>query len=299
MTNKSIPSAQEKFIIFIHIQKTAGLSIQRMIRRRYGQSIFKRIANKIILRKNTASTPIDLKGTMLSCKFYDRYFMGHFCYGVHEFLPQPSTYITFLREPISRLLSLYYYSQSNKTAYYHKQAVNASMEQFFFKSNLMELDNGILRFIVGDANDLFINRTPLGQCSRSMLEQAKENIINHFAFIGFSERFDESVLLLKNKLGWKNSFYLKRNISTKNKNHHNIDPFIIEELRKRNSLDIELYKFALVRFEQEIHFLGDYFKNELQLFQTQNGIYNKFALPLYNKYDYLKAIVNGKQERPI
>ncbi|WP_353930095.1 sulfotransferase family 2 domain-containing protein [Okeanomitos corallinicola TIOX110] len=289
----------EKFIIFIHIQKTAGLSVQKMIRRRYGSSFFQRIANKVDTKINRVSPPKSLKEKMLSCQFSDCYFMGHFCYGVHEFLPQPSKYITFLREPISRLLSLYFYSKANTTAYYHKQAVNATMEEFFFKSHLMELDNGILRFIVGDQNNLFINRTPVGKFDVSMLEQAQENIINHFECVGFSERFDESVLLLKNKLGWKNSYYLKRNISAKSKNKENINPALIEELKSKNSLDIKLYQFAMEKFEQEINSLGSPFQNELQVFRKNNEIYNQFALPIYNQYDYLKAIINGNKERPI
>ncbi|WP_255348285.1 sulfotransferase family 2 domain-containing protein [Halothece sp. PCC 7418] len=196
------------------MQKTAGITLQRMLRSRYGPHLLQRTKNLIQEKLNSSPDPVSLKKRLSSITMQDQYFMGHFCYGIHKFLPYPYTYITFLREPISRLLSLYRYSKLNSSAYYHGLARNASPKEFFFESNLMELDNGMLRFILGnppDYGDLFINRTPVGKCNEDMLKQAKQNIENEFSFVGIVEKFDESVLLLKKQLNWKNPYYLRRN----------------------------------------------------------------------------------------
>lgn len=38
---------------------------------------------------------------------------------------------------------------------------------------------------------------PFGKVTREMLEQAKENLMCHFKVIGLTERFDESMMLLR------------------------------------------------------------------------------------------------------
>lgn len=286
---------EKKFIIYLHIPKAAGMTVQRMIRRRYGSNLFQRSVNLIKGSKN-----LKFKDAVLSKTMKDRFFMGHFCYGIHHFLPHPYTYITFLREPISRLLSLYKYSRSNEGSYYHGLARNVSPEDFFFKSNLMELDNGMLRFIVGknpDLNDMFLNRTRLGECNQEMLNTAKQHIDKEFSFVGIVEKFDESVVLLKKVLGWKNAYYLKRNTSSQHhtyqSNHFKFTDELVEKLQEKNQLDLELYQFAKERFERYVNSLGDNFTKEVTEFQKNNANYNRMVLPLYNKYDSLKTLVKG------
>lgn len=294
-----IEKSSQKFIIFLHIQKTAGMTVQRMIRRRYGSNIFQRTLNLTKQKLNlNSSPPKSGKELLLSKTMEDRYFMGHFCYGVHNFLPHPYTYITFLREPISRLLSLYKYSRFDPSSYYHGLARNASPEEFFFQSNLMELDNGMLRFIVGketDYNDLFINRTPIGKCNEKMLEIAQKHLIQDFDFVGIVERFDESVILLKRVFGWNNAYYLKRNTASK-LDQVDFNQDLIDRLREKNKLDIALYNFAYSNFEKQIASLGKEFLEEVDDFKIKNEIYNKITLPIYNQYDHLKSILKGNKK---
>ena len=41
-----------------------------------------------------------------------RMFKGHMLFGLHKILPQPSTYITVLRDPVERVLSAFYFMRS-------------------------------------------------------------------------------------------------------------------------------------------------------------------------------------------
>ena len=68
--------------------------------------------------------------------------MGHFCFGIHSHLPGVSEYITMLRQPADRLLSLYRYSRDNSEAHYHFAAKEKSFEEFITCGWVLETDNG-------------------------------------------------------------------------------------------------------------------------------------------------------------
>lgn len=151
------------FLIFLHIHKCGGMSIQRMLRRRYGPSVGKRLIRKLTgSEKGISDYTAD-----------DQFVQGHFGYGIHEIMPKPYVYFTLLRRPVSRLVSLYYHSRRYPTAYYHGHACDASLETFLLDTDLMELDNGMTRFLAGDPEDRFMNRTPLGECDASLLNKGQ------------------------------------------------------------------------------------------------------------------------------
>ncbi len=228
----------------------------------------------------------------------DRYAVGHFCYGVHRFLPQPFTYMTFLREPVARIISLYNYSKTNSTAYYHPQALNQSLEEFALETQLMELDNGQTRFIAGDSEDCFINRTQIGKCSQTLLETAKQNIEAHFSFVGLTDYFDHSVLLLQKMMGWESALYLRRN-STSVKTRDFVSEDVKRKIAERNFLDVALYRHAenLLIGQLESYGLQDG-SASLESFRRENTKFNARIGPLYTAYSQAKAIARGQIDRP-
>ncbi|MEB3209758.1 MAG: sulfotransferase family 2 domain-containing protein [Leptolyngbyaceae bacterium] len=283
----------QKFLIFLHIQKTGGITIQRILRRKLGQSLITRISRSFQHQDQADSLIESLKAKTSS----DRYFIGHSCYGIHQYLPHPFTYMSLLREPVSRIVSLYYFSKSNSTAYYHEHAVDKSLEDFALNTPLMELDNGQVRFIAGDEQDCFINRTPFGECSEQLLEHAKQNIEKHFSLIGLTEYFDQSILLMGTLMGWNNCLYLKRNIS-RSKAANVVSQQLREAIAQQNWLDIQLYEYVKQRFFIQLakHNLDK--PTLLQNFQTQNRKFNQYLNYPYTAYDRLKALLRGQIGRP-
>jgi Galactose-3-O-sulfotransferase len=284
---------QPQFTIFLHIQKTGGITLQRILRRKLGRSLPHRALQLV----KPAPQPTTLEAALQSKQMGDRYFAGHVCFGVHRQLPQPFTYITMLREPVARVLSLYQYSRANTTAYYHKHAVDQSLEEFVLHSPLMELDNGQTRFLAGDTHDYFINRTPVGQCNQDLLDLAKHNIDTYFSWVGLMEYFDPSLLLLGKKMGWNHCLYLRRNTG-KEKHRDKVSDTLRNAIAERNSLDIEIYEYAKQRLLQELqqHSLDN--PQHIQSFQTQNRTFNHYLNLPYNAYDSLKATFRGQIGRP-
>jgi hypothetical protein len=262
---------KNEFIIFLHIQKTGGITLQRLLRRKLGNPLFVRAYELL----NSSKELNTLEKVLQSKSVKDRYFAGHVCFGVHRLLPQPCTYITILREPVSRLVSLYHFSRSNPTSYYHKFAQDKSLEDFLLRTQLMELDNGLVRFLAGDEQDLFINRTPIGKCDKSLLDLAKYNLDEHFSFVGLLEKYDQSVLLLSALMEWDRCLYIKRNVRKKSAQEY-LPEALKEKIVERNHLDIKLYEHAKLRFERD---LKKYGLNDLETvgkFQAKNALFNRF-----------------------
>lgn len=283
----------DKFIIYLHIQKTGGITLQRLLRRKLGRSLLSR-AYHLLSTSKKAET---LEEALRFKNMEDQYFAGHICFGAHRLLPKPFTYITILREPVSRLVSLYYFSLSNPTSYYHDFAKNKSLEYFLLNTQLMELDNGLSRFLAGDKHDLFINRTPFGECDESLLNSAKQNLDGHFSFVGLLEQYDQSILLLSAIMDWGQCFYLRRNTQQKVKKASLSDE-LRECIVKRNHLDVKLYEYAKLRFEED---LKKYRLDDLRIvekFRSQNAVFNHMFTQPYNAYDLLKAMYRGNLGRP-
>lgn len=270
---------QPDFILFLHLQKTAGMTLQELLRRQYGPGFARRALNRLMRKSPEGLT---MKDALRALSPTDRLFMGHFCFGVHRFLLFDVTYITFLRDPVARLISLYNYSANTPGAHYYKVAKDMSCEEFLFESKLLEMDNGMTRFIAGDSDDLFINRTQYGQCGRDMLDQALSNLHKHFSFVGIQEDFDRSVLLLSKILKWRNPHYISLNKSDKSPANASHDEDLKARIREANPLDMELYSICRQRFEDEFNAAFKDAGSALELFRKKNEQYQQYARPLYN-----------------
>lgn len=238
----------DRFVIFLHIQKTAGMTVQRYLRKRFGPSFLRRAIWRLT---GNARIKGSLTDAALARTPKDGFFAGHFCFGIHQYLPQPATYMVFLRDPISRVVSLYKHSRDVPEAFYHQHAKDASLHEFVTESGLMELDNGMVRFIAGSDEDPFINRAPVGTVDEAMLETAKANLDRFCFFVGLQEQFDASFLLLAKKFGDDAPKYLKLNEARK-RSALAISDETIEAIKRSNRFDFELYDYAKQRLETEL-----------------------------------------------
>jgi len=280
----------EDFLIFVHIQKCGGMTIQRMLRRRYGPSLPSRLWKKIL--------GDDGEKSLEDYTHADRWMQGHHCFGVHRVLPKPFAYFTMLREPISRLVSLYNFSKRNPTAYYHGYASSMTVDEFIAECELHELNNGQVRFIAGSDDNRFINRTPFGECGENLLQRAVQNIENHFFHVGVLDRFDKSILTIGKKLNWPNSLYLRRNVGKEKSEKEVPSEKAVDKAKDLNQLDMRLYKNQKERVEKEFSEMFSDEEGTIKKFRTKNKIYNGVFGPVYDVYARAKAVVSGNADRP-
>jgi beta-glucosidase/6-phospho-beta-glucosidase/beta-galactosidase len=110
----------------------------------------------------------------------------------------------------------------------------------------MKIDWDIESFLKEKRFDNFMTRRIAGNYD---LNKAKRYLDEKFSFVGLIESFDESLVLMRNELFDYdiNLNYQKKNVS-RDKNY-GIDSKIatkkiLEKVKRRNELDIELYEFA-------------------------------------------------------
>ncbi|NJL82745.1 MAG: sulfotransferase family 2 domain-containing protein [Chloroflexaceae bacterium] len=256
-------------LIFLHVPKTAGTTLNSILDYKY-----KNFVIHSIYEPNQQKKIDEFSLLPLEDRKNIHLLRGHGIFGLHEHLPNPSIYITLLRNPIERVVSHYFYVKRTPEHYLYNTVMsqNLSLEEYVSSGISRELNNGQVR-------DLSRLKPDFSHCSREMLNLAINNVYQHFSVVGVQEKFDEFLLLLSKKLGWRDGwrgypFYQKKNVTKKTFDGKTISPAAIEIIEKYNDLDIEFYEFVSKRFDELIaevfHPLA--FKLELAWFRFLNRL---------------------------
>ena len=91
---------------------------------------------------------------------------------------------------------------------------------------------------------------PFGEVDDEMLEQAKHNLREELVFFGLTERFDESLVLAKRRLGFRSILYrTSGRVNTSRPRGEEVPKELVEAAEACNRYDIELYRYATELFE--------------------------------------------------
>ena len=203
-----------------------------------------------------------------------RLIMGHTVFGLHELVPRPSTYISMVRKPKSLVLSQYNFVLRTEGHRHHEEVTRRgmSLEDYIESGLSLEMDNSQTRAIAGDLD------TPFGACTDEMLERAKRNIEGHFAVVGITERFDESLILLQRAFGWRRVNYVSANVAPGKRPEPSARA--LELIAEHNRLDDELYRWVGERFDATI--AGDpLFAETYDRFKRTNAMYRPWGTLTY------------------
>jgi hypothetical protein len=167
---------------------------------------------------------------------------------------------------------LYYFARRETSHYLYKAIANGmGLDEFVSNGVTTEADNGQVRLIAGVDDDI-----PYGQCTPGLLEQAKSNLRNYFSVMGLTERFDESLLLMKKVLRWPSTpYYLKVNVTRSRPALETTSPEIIKKIEKDNQLDLEFYEWCQKEFEIALARYPEIAQDELGKFIEENKNYQK------------------------
>ncbi len=223
-------------LIFLHIPKTAGTTLNRIIERQYNPlSIFTLDPYRIRATAERFKTLSEERRRRI------RVVRGHLYYGLHEFLPQGATYITMLREPVARFLSSYYFILRRPLHPLHWKLKKERLGVEEYLRLIPHRDNFQCRLVAGVENG--------ASCDDRLLEIAKENLVKSFNVVGICERFEESLMLIAKTFGWELPFYENRKVS---KIRPVVEPRLVDLIGARNRLDVELYEFGKKLFAESL-----------------------------------------------
>ncbi len=259
------PAAPQS-VLFLHIPKTGGTTLRSVIARQYpGDSMYEIEnpinENLIAFRDMPETKRWSYKGVQ-----------GHMSYGLHEYVEQPASYITMLREPVKRAISDYAFVSSNQYHPLYEQVRDLGLSGYMKSGLTGQLENGQTRLVCGDCEPGDTGIPTERPMTQADLDRAIENLERDFAVVGLLERFDESLILMRQHLQWKLPVYVRENVTRKG-----AKPVVSDEdlavIREQNRFDIALYEYAWERFDETIRREPGRFAQELASLKRANRRY--------------------------
>lgn len=241
-------------LIFIHIPRTAGQTLIWILERKYEKDEVYDFNLQIKGKnKDTYEKRIESFNRLSEKQRANiRLLHGHMSYGVHRHLPNQAMYISVLRNPLDRVVSAYYYYLQNPVNWLYEKAKNGSIVpgsfqvlESLFEDDAVPVWRNLINYQTGSLSGMNASEP-------EALIQAKNNI-DRFAVVGLTERFDETLMLMKKTLGWKTfPYYENINVNPKRIKLTDIPKQTLRVIERHNELDCELYEYAKKRFEERV-----------------------------------------------
>ncbi|MFL6353027.1 MAG: sulfotransferase family 2 domain-containing protein [Bryobacteraceae bacterium] len=181
-------------ILFMHIPKTAGTAFREAMIGNYKHSQVAYVYPHPpgFLVSNLGLLPLEQRARF-------RLVMGHFQYGIHEFLPQEYTYVTIVRDPVERVISHYNYLRQTQPDIVSEGGSTLSLPEMLEGQRTANIDNLMVRCFSGlDKNDV----RP-GHLDQGAYDLAIDHLRTKFKFVGYQDRADEAYTALQKQFNWK------------------------------------------------------------------------------------------------
>ena len=220
---KYFPEEKYNMLCFVHIERAAGTTFHGILRNNFLNYLTLVPWNPWTNEEDSTFKKEDLRW-LIRFTGVPKGIGGHTVrsYNGYEEVVPDVKYVTFLREPINRWVAHFQYQNDalNK---------NWTIEEFLGEKRL---NNFMTKRIAGCYD----------------VEKAKRFLSQHYLMVGLTERFDESLLIFKKRLGIHNFniCYEKKNVAKRNELKEKImgDEDVIKEIQKHNSMDMELYDYV-------------------------------------------------------
>jgi len=219
-------------VFFLHIQKTAGTSVLHLASTKYKESM---ITHGDYQNMDTR------KVSKLA------FVAGHFGFNYNEGLLNSRYSFTFLRNPVERILSLYYFCRNQTECDFpiYRLAQQLTLEQFLkegfepgrIKSHIWNHQTWMLACGRDNARLLEIEDFDSDQ----LLDDAMINL-KKFSHVGFVESFSKDINVISNALGlhvYDNN--MATNVTNDRPKADDLSSSTIDLLYELTALDQELY----------------------------------------------------------
>ena len=215
-------------LISVHIPKCAGTSFLKILGTQYGTGLLLDydevpLDPECLFQKDFTAWETTQKRALARDFTNVQAIHGHFWAGKYDEVLPGAPKITWLREPVRRVVSHYYYWKT-------KPSLPNSLHRLF-----VEKQCSLAEFIEFPIMQNAYTNTFL-----------RGHVLNDFAFVGVCEFFAEDMQRLQRQLGWS-----EVTLPQENRTEHpeysalQVDPALEHRIRQLNAADMDLYRTAL------------------------------------------------------
>jgi Sulfotransferase family len=167
-----------------------------------------------------------------------RLFRGHLVYvDFKKLLPQKQIInLTMLREPVSQLVSHYQYIRRMPEDPYYAQVKDMTLEEYASSFTMGELKRNVQTYHIAKAARFDIDHLS----AQEVFEIAVESL-NHFAFAGLVERFQDSLFLLSYIFGWR-PIINNRAENIGSRQTHDLPEKTLQLIQENTEFDRQIYQ---------------------------------------------------------
>lgn len=243
--------------IFLHVQKTGGTTLHRILERQYPE-------DQIYSFDAWNHTFEHFTNLSEGERSRIRLLRGHMVFGMHEYVPNPSTYFTLLRDPVDRVISYYYHVLRDHNHHWHDFVVSndVGLRAFVESGKDIGMSDFQTRVLAGGR----WHNSPYGKCPREAVKVAQRHLQDHFSVVGLLRRFDETLLMLGKASGWQDLCYVRRNVTRQRPDKRDLPRGTLKAIVNANRRDIELYSRVSEYLVHEVRKRGPVFAVQTRLF---------------------------------
>lgn len=226
-------------LYFLHLPATGGMAFFTQIAQHFAPATVRSLPDWPLQPDQLTYTPDDFTGIRLV--------RGQFDYNFFHRLPRMPLYITWLREPVTRVVALHRQITGNPTHPLHTQIGQLSLAQFVEHPLFaVEGSNAMTRRLAAAA---FPDQQTVSDAV--LLEMAQVNL-DEMAYFGLAEEARFSLALLAYTFGWPVPKPATP-LDLPTVDLDSISPETLNKIRGRNELDIALYQFARQVWQHRLH----------------------------------------------
>ncbi|NDJ36286.1 MAG: sulfotransferase family 2 domain-containing protein [Chloroflexi bacterium] len=240
----------DTLLIYLHIPKTGGETLRWTIENQFP---VQRVAHCYEYRVRQRLLALDD-----AHKRRLRLVVGHYPFGLHNHFPQPTRYVTMLRDPVKHFISIYHFQIDEGKQHFMDTPFAAFVEQVAegriekrFINNMIDnkqtrwLNEGFMDPFMAERDSSWPESLPAAD-----VDEAIAHLEARFPVFGLTGRFHASIALFGRAFGWENMAYITRNVTSKKPRPDDLPAWMVETIREYNAVDLDLYAYAVDRFEQ-------------------------------------------------
>jgi len=245
-------------LCYIHIPKTAGSTLTAIADANFDVRTIAP-APRHLAEINPAAKTANTSDEIAELLTHYRLIRGHFsCNEIRKVLRQP-VYMTVLRDPIDRVISVY--------EFFRRAGERGEAETHEYERLMAAASHNLLHFVQHPDPIVRVRtcnyqtqqlaqwdgaRAELLKLSEAELLDAAIRSLETFAWVGLTEQFQDSVFLLAYIFGWHPAVeYQSLRVVTQKSRRTGIADEVIAAIAAQNQLDTALYHYAKQRFERQ------------------------------------------------